>query len=456
MALSLLAPATVRAEPAVLFVPGEDVELRPTGAGECIQENSALGCTSVVDMETTHPAYGDVAGLIMGLEAALEPYDVFITQSRPPAYLPYTMLLASDVAEPRRESFTCTAGGINCSALKRNDIIFTFGDTQNCTGPDPLHAALYAVGRASGLEGVSLAGDVMAYVPDYTAPLPMFLDMCSDRVSQLGFNDEGAIIDLPLECTSLDHTGCADDQQQNSHADLLDAYGGRVFDLDPPELSRVQPLPGAVLDPFDSITFDVEVSDADPVIGLRWTVSSPALESLGVPDGMVTVCTNDVCDSGWDGGPLKPTSSDWGFVLTSLPEGIYEVTLEASDFHGNVAEPVQFEFVVDDRLEPPETTSDTGLDTGVDDTAGNTTVVSTTGDSMTSLGSMTTAGATAAGGDGSTSGEPIGIGIIGPGCICSSTRRAGGGGQSLLLLLLLGASRRRRARTAAGRGVIAA
>ncbi len=327
------------------------------------------------------PYAGDLDALMMGLQMALDPYDVMITNERPPEYISYTMLLASDEVNEESMGFTCSGGGINCSALKRNDLIFTNGGTMNCMDPEPVHAALHAFGRVSGLEGVDNVMDVMNYVPDYTMPLATFLDECSPLVQQMGFNDKGDPVMLPLECTSLDHTECPEDENQNSHADLLEFYGARTEDADPPEFSDIVPEDGAVFDSGD-VMMNVTVTDADPAVGLRWRISSPAIEDQA-PDGL-TKCTNDVCDSNWEETPVKPTDSDWSFAL-ELPPGEYTITLEAADYHGNVAEMVTRTVTVggavSDSSGGPSDTTDgndssqftTGQDSEDDDGTGSST-----------------------------------------------------------------------------------
>jgi len=108
--------ASARAEPAVLYVPTEDIELHPLGIAPCSsQENSGLGCTTVPELRGV-PAYPGAIELRADLAASLAAYDVHIAEERPPEYLAYTMLLPSDDPLPRSQSYTCTAGGINCNA----------------------------------------------------------------------------------------------------------------------------------------------------------------------------------------------------------------------------------------------------------------------------------------------------------------------------------------------------
>lgn len=436
LALAVLAPTLASAEPGILYIPTDPVTLRPLSMSPCgSQVNSALGCGGA-SAETEEDPYADAAGLTTAISDALIDYDVLVTNTRPPEYISYTMLLASDEAADMNTGFTCTYGGISCSARQRARIISTSGSTMNCMDPEITHAVLYQFGRISGLEGVDNPMDVMNYVPDYTMAPVGYLDECSDRVQQNGFDDQGAPVLLPLECTSVDHFVCPNGANgspgQNSHQDLLAAYGDRTDDADAPVLENIVPEDGAVIMAGEDVTMDVDVTDADPAVGLRWTISSPALEAAGVEGGMFSQCTNDVCDANWeDATPLKATDSDWSFTLAGLPPGEYTITLEASDYHGNVAEMVTSIVTIEGAG------SDTGgADTGADETG---TVDPTNGSNFTS-------GADS--GDDDGSGSTAGTDDGGGGCSCTSGEDASGGGPSAVLMLLgfagLGAMRRRR------------
>lgn len=435
LALAVLAPTVASAEPAILYIPTDPVTLTPFNTPPCGSGvSAALGCANVAEVLDRDP-FTDAAGLTTDMDAALMAYDVLVTNTRPPEYISYVMLMASDAAADMSTSFTCTSAGINCAARQRDDIAFTSGTTMNCMDPEPLHAALHAFGRVSGLEGVDNPDDFMNYIPDYTTPPMGFLDVCSDRVQQQGFNDAGDQVSLPLECTSVDHFTCPDgmngDAGQNSHQDLLAAYGDRVEDVDAPVLSNILPEDGSVL-MADGATalleIDVDIEDADPVVGVRWTITSDALVSDMFPDGVLSICTNDVCSVNWpDALPLKETGSDWASpVALNFPPGEYAITLEAADYHGNVAETVSLSVTIEGMG------GGTGGATGnADTTAGNDTNPP-----------LDTGLDGSSGGD-DTSGSAGGT-DDGGGCSCRTNGQAPG---SMVLMLLgfagLGAMRRR-------------
>lgn len=432
LALTVLAPTVASAEPAILYIPTDPVTLLPTGMAPCGSGvNSALGCGGV-DAETEIAPYADAAGLTTAVGDALLAYDVMVTNTRPPEYISYVMLMADDAANEDSQSFTCTGAGINCAARQRNDIAFTFGTTMNCMDPEVTHAALYAFGRVSGLEGVDNPDDYMNYVPDFATPPMGFLDVCSDRVNQQGFDDAGDPVELPLECTSVDHAECPDGMNgeagQNSHQDLLLVYGTRpeTPDTEAPVLMNVSPADGTVLAAGDALTIDVDITDNDPVVGVRWTVSSPALMDL-IGAETFTQCTNDSCDANWaDATPLKATESDWAITFQGLGAGDYAITLEAADYHGNITEMQSFTVTIEGEAGSSGSVDSSGgndtnppppLDTGVDSSG-------TQGDDDTGSGGETDEGG---------------------GCSCTTGQTPGG---SMVLMLLgfvgLGALRRRR------------
>lgn len=448
LALTVLVPSMASAEPGVLYIPTEDVTLQPDDVGECSgvgSPNSGRGCTGVVDRATTiSPFSGDLEALQAGIVAALEPYDVHVTNDRPPEYVPYTMLLPE--IEVSSFSLACSFGGINCGARKRNGIVFMVPETQNCSAPDLLHQALYAFGRISGLEGVDNPMDVMNFPPDFTMPVAAYLDECSFRSPQLNFNKMGMpTTPAQLECTGKDHAAgqCDEDPDgfagQNSHQDMLAYYGPRAAeDIDPPEFSNLVPENGAVLTAGSNgvaeLTLDVDMTDADTHLAARWTISSDALVSDMFPDGILTICTNDVCTVNWDDAvPAKPTDSDWASpVALNFPPGEYTITLEASDYKGNVAEPVTITVTIEGEVSGSE---DSGSGGGVDDTAG--------GDNDTNQPPLDTGVDTGTSGDDATGDGDGGATDDGGGCSCRTTQTPGGMVLMLLGFVGLGAMRRR-------------
>ena len=438
---AIAAPNSAGADPGILYIPTEAIDLVPTA--ECPiaqggQPHSGLGCGGVAEAGTVEPYAGDMDGLMTGVSDAVVDYDVLVTNTRPPPYVPYYMLMPSDVVAREGTSFTCTSAGISCGGRNRNDIAFINGGTENCTEPDPVHAALYAFGRMSGLEGTDDATSPMGYVPDYTAPATAYSATCANLVQQIGFNDQDEQINLPLECTSLDHEPCDADDQQNDQADLLAFYDARVEDVDAPVLSDVSPEDGATIE--GSLDLTVTVADADVLVGVSWTIQSEALDGLEgtLPGGIISRCTNNACQTDW-GHEANTPDEDYSLSIPGLPDGDYVITLEAADHHGNVAETITINVAIaggggDEGVDETgdgadDDPSDDGPDDGPDDDGpGDDSSVFTTGADET--------------GDGNGDGGADGGDEDPDGCACAASPESGG--LMVLLLGLFGLGLRRR------------
>jgi hypothetical protein len=430
LGLSTAARAEPTQYPGILYVPLEDVELLAASDPQCagVDVHSGKSCGGA-DRASTVAPYDDAEGLGSDLAEALADFDVTVTHTRPPKYVPFLMLLASDVEASDSASFTCTAGGIDCAAQSRRRIATTSGGSLNCTNPDPLQAALYAFGRMSGLEGVENPDDPMGYPPSYTPAVTAFDDSCASIVQQQGFDVRGNPVLLPLECEETDHTGC-DPGMQNSVADLTATYGAAAFDpdVDPPVIAIVSPEDGQVFVQGDDVVIDGTVEDDDAFVGAMWTVRGEGLVELLDVD-TYEYCTNQACipgegrlrgvtsrSTGWD-EPDAAKATDSSFevpTIRGLPVGEYTVTFEASDMHGNVADAISITFTVE---EPPPS-DDTGAGSG----AGDDAPPADDGTPADGGSSSTTGGgesSTAADGSGSGTGDASATGD-GGGCGCSS------------------------------------
>lgn len=458
--LSVSAHAEPTTIPGIVVIPTEPVDLIPAGTGgdpACTgagAQHSGLGCAGV-EAATTFEPYTDAVNLTEGLTTALAPFDVTVTNTRPPKYLPYMLILADDMDNPKSQSFTCTGGGVDCSALSRHRVGTIIGGSMNCTMPDFLHAALYTFGRLSGLEGSDVAMDPMFYIPDYTMPATEFQDMCGALVAQEGFNDRGMQVTLPLECTSKDHTGCEEAMQQNSVADLTATYGvaPEAPDTEPPVIAITSPMDAQVFMAGEDIVVDGTVMDNDAYVGAMWTIQGAGLADPMFLDGVEVYeyCTNTACIpsegalagqapplTGWDEvDQAKATDSSFAMPTFTggLPAGEYTATFEAADMHGNVAEAISVTFTVEAPV------GDTGggtMDGGVDETGGGG------ADDVLDDGGQFETGADGDDGDGDgtdggSAGEDEDVG----GCACNSGPAKGGAVALMLGLLGLGLSRRR-------------
>jgi MYXO-CTERM domain-containing protein len=261
-------------------------------------------------------------------------------------------------------------------------------------------------------------------------PASTFQDQCDDISPRI---DPKTMMPVPLECTSADHNGCMMGQQ-NTVADLMAYFGGRTDDTEAPVLSNMQPTDGQdfpLAGPTAMVEFSVEVADADPIVGLSWTIESDVFADQG---GSISACTNNHCDVNLiEGDPFKPTDSAWGFPI-GLPGGEYAVTLEASDYHGNVTETITYTFTVNGGM---------GESGGASDTDAMTTgATMTTTTPTTTMSLETTNGAT----EGDTDDEDdTGPEMMEDDGGCNCTQSPGAGGAFMLILGLFGfaATRRR-------------
>jgi MYXO-CTERM domain-containing protein len=354
----------------VLYIPVESVTLVPVSECSIPQggaDNTGLGCTYLVDEESTFDPVANIDEIVAGVSEALAPYGVIVATTRPESYLPYQMVIPGANEDPKSTSASCVIGSTDCDGIDRRDIAFTVGGTAECNEPDPVRTVLIAFGRMSGLEGKVDAADVMGYPPDFTTPVTTFVDQCDLIVTP---ENPDTMLPMPLACPSSYHEQsgmCAEDDNQNSHAELLAVYGpATAVDTTPPTIGEVDGLPdeGAVLPSMTEVDLVATITDDSGVVAVRMTYESMGLEvEFGVPEGMIDKCTAGSC--GVHTGGDSPAqllefqngndmaypdqSAPWRFdELPGLPDGDYTVTIEASDLSGNVVVPIVRHFTVGD------------------------------------------------------------------------------------------------------------
>jgi MYXO-CTERM domain-containing protein len=182
-----------------------------------------------------------------------------------------------------------------------------------------------------------------------------------------------------------------------------------------------------------NVLFSVTVEDADPIVAVSWTISSPVFEDMY--GGDFAICTNNHCERNLlEGDPFQPNDGPWESELGPLPGGTYEVRLEAADYHGNVAEALTYTFTVNG-----------GMGGEGSDTDGMTTTDTPTTTSPTTTMGMT--GLLDEGGEEEDTGggeEDTGMQTDDEGG-CNCTQSPGAGGAFMLILGLFGfaATRRR-------------
>lgn len=441
--LATSSTASADDKPAILYIPNADVELTPSGAVDthCAKVSlsadvAAAGCLGNLDEATTRSPNGRIDDIVAGVTAALEPYDVHVVTEAPPPYVPVYAILTTDEMSEESVSHTCGGAALTCASRGRDSIAFTNTGTTNCSDPDLVQSALYTFGRLAGLEGKTDMTDAMAYPPDYSMATATFVDECGDIAQLLG-GDKGDM-ELPLECTSADHS--CEAGQQNSHQDLLDYFGAATPDTEAPTISTESYAEGDVVPAGTPLNVEAIVADDSGFAAVSITIASEALDGV-VAGGALTFCTTDICDQNFlEGEPFKTADSGWGTGdISMLPGGDYTITLEAADYAGNVAETVAIKITLEGGggsggdTDGGETDGGSASGTGMttDDTNGSGFV--TDGDDGSSGGSDTDGSGSGAADDGGSSSG------------CSVGANGSGGSFALMLGLFgLGFLRRRK------------
>ncbi len=450
--LSTASVASAETKPAIVYIPTGDVDLIPSGAIDTACQKvsmsadvAAAHCVGGLDEAGTRAPNGMAQAVVEGVTTALEAYDITVVTEPPPAYVPiYAVLTGADPSE-ESVSHTCAGAALTCAARGRDSVAFTNTGTMNCTDPDLVQSALYAVGRLAGLEGKEDATDVMLYPPDYENPVTAFIDECGP-ISQFLGGDAGDM-PLPLECTSADHAGGCEAGEQNSNADMMDYFGAAAGDEDAPVIDLLSPADGDVIAEGEPLVAQGKVDEVSNYAAVRITIASPALETpeaveLGIVGGELSWCTTEICDVNWlEGNPFKTADTEWSTGDVGLPGGEYTITLEASDYYGNEADPVVVTVTVEGGPIDPTGGDETGGETDT----GDPTTDSAGSDSNGDSGFLTTGddGGGSDGGD-TDGGGSGGSSDGGGGCSVDPEQGIGGTLSLMLGLFGLGFIRRRR------------
>lgn len=436
--------AMAETKPAIIWVPTADVDVIPSGTVDTICQKTgmsgsavAAGCLpSVAEADTLSPS-SSAQEISDGIAAAFAAYDLRVVNEPPPPYVPVYALFTGAEASDMNNSYSCTSTVSNCAARDRDAAYFAFLDgTNQCSDPDFVAAGVFATGLLAGLEGKEDAPtDFMNYPPDYTMPGTEFVDECGPIAAPIGGED--GMTPQPLDCTSLDHTDC-DSMEQNSHADLMANLGPAASDTDAPVVTLKSPADGDVIAEGDPLFVDVGIDEASNYAAVSIRIASPALDGVQT-GGEFSFCTTDICDSNFlDGDPFKQANSAWTTPeLTGLPGGDYTITVEASDYYGNVADTIEITVTVEGGpVDPTDGETDgatTGNDTNTTDPSGGD-----TNDTFASGGDSSGGDTDGAGGDGG------GDGGSGGGCSVGAAGGQGAGFALMFGLLGLGFVRRRR------------
>lgn len=303
----------------------DGAHLRPCEEGE--PENAAIGCSRILTESVVLPGYGDArdrAAILQSLRALYSHVDLTITDQRPPLWLPHTMSVVGGSSSLLDvDPGTCGWAPLTCGGRQRNRINFTFPFACTSRVPDRIAAVIaQESGHNFGLEHTDSLTDVM--YPTLTEDLKTFEDRCTPIIPT----------NEAVACPEEHAEACPDTEgeSQNAHLELLQIFGPRFEDTEPPVIRTMFPDDGAVFGPGETILLTATLHEASGAVGVRWSFTEgpeATLEAAGRDR-----CTNGVCR--WPYGNDTPLDADWHFVELVEPEiGRYGARLELMDMDGN-------------------------------------------------------------------------------------------------------------------------
>lgn len=424
------------ASPGVLYVAMQGITLTPTCSGGD-SANAAKRCSPLVDVETSFPAAGNgqqQAALFNQLADFYEPFDLVLTTSAPPDWMPYTMaVIGGSAGNAGQPGGVCGVANVACDGLKRNHVSLTFPGS--CGGS--AETAAQETAHNWGLEHTDNTSDLL--YPYNNGGNKSFVDQCMTISHATG--------DGVTQCDYIHEEYCpaGGGEQQNTYQELLGIFGPRTPDDQAPQITSIFPEDGATFTTADTFTPSAAVSENSNFVAVKW--------SLEGADTTLSRCSNNVCDADFNAGVgFDPNEIDWVFTtLTTPPAGEYVLKFEVIDAYGGYATETVTVTVVEAEGGSGDPTTDGGGESGSDSDPGSGTGGT---DSDSGSGGMVdeSAGpsATDPSGDDGDSGDE-GEETDGPGlddgdedgCACN-VRQSGGPG--FLALMLLGLTLRRRRR----------
>ncbi|HEY8378110.1 MAG TPA: hypothetical protein VIK91_16555, partial [Nannocystis sp.] len=247
--------------PGVLYLAMDGVTLRPKCNGYHPQQaNAALNCSPLVSKETTFPVppggENTKAVVLQKLRNYYAAFNLVITTTRPPDWLPYTMAViggtSSNAGQPNG---VCGVANVACDGAKRNHVSLTF--PSSCVGVTA-EVAAQETAHNWGLEHTDVQADLMY---PFVAGGNSFRDECMDISHATGSGI--------TQCTYVHKVYCPEGQgeQQNSHAELMGVFGPREEDTIPPEIVSITPPDGSVFTTADTFLVSAQVTDNSNFVG---------------------------------------------------------------------------------------------------------------------------------------------------------------------------------------------
>ncbi len=259
-------------------------------------------CTTLFPGRTVLPYVGDKtnrAMLIQTLRTHVADFGISFTDTRP-ASGDYDMEMVGALKDepPGGGGLAPT---VDCWDGLGGEVSFTYYWTSEI-----VHTILQEAAHTWGLSHVDDDTDLLYQVGTFTPKA--FRDECFEIVATLGGDD----------CSH--HTdACGTITKQNSHAELLLIFGPSQPDLGVPTVQILAPSEAQTFPLGSTIDLRVALADDQTPMMFATTVTLEG-NALAMPETMTASYA----------GPAELT-----FPLTELPDGTYQVTVEASDESGN-------------------------------------------------------------------------------------------------------------------------
>lgn len=364
------------------------------------EDNSAEDKSTLARAGHPYPKYGlsetSALALVQAVKEDMASLGVVVVyEKRPNKTLPYTMaMIGGDWMDVNLDS---PAGGVapgtDCEARGQRHVVYVFDNSSATVGQEAAHAW--------GLDHTVGADRIMSY----TAGSNKHFGSNCQALCEEACQGPGSI-----GCRLTHEKYCGvDSEQQNDLAELAFIFGTNEPDTAPPEVKIMEPA-----------------SDQDLPVGADIKILGYVHDDYGGVGWKITVAKD---------GETVLDEVDYdkklSWMFQNMPEGLYEVTLEAEDHFGHVVQDIRVLTVGSPAPEPDPGTTGGGSAEGGGSSEGG---ASETGD-------VPTGGfAGSSGGEGSSdSGDPKGDD---GGCRISS----GGGGPWGLLVPVFGLGMAWRAR----------
>lgn len=247
--------------------------------------------------------YGDAtlqAALVQAVLLDWSAYAVTITETRP-AVGDYVMTVVSPT-----NPYAGEAAGIaplDCDdTWTRNNVVFAFhGANDGYAINEQARTVGQEVAHSIGLEHTTVDEDIMSYA--YGPGDFWFVDQCSQILL--------TAVSPEVTCTAQHLEFCAE-AQQNSHAELVAMLGTSAPDTQSPTITISAPTNGEHYGEGDDFMIHVNAADERGVVEVQLFANDEAM-------------ANDVTEP-------------YGWPVTGIPVGQYELYAEARDAAGNVAQ----------------------------------------------------------------------------------------------------------------------